>query len=118
MAVKRKIKKDPDGFWVGFQVVAFSYMYGPQGGPQTPEQLTDPRWAGKIVSGHPGDDDAVLYLYKAYIEACGWQWLDALTRQRIVFHRGTNTPADWVNDGRAGQSGKIPTLTSPGSSIS
>ncbi|WP_372351339.1 hypothetical protein [Streptomyces sp. KL116D] len=34
--------KDPAGSWVAVNVFAFSYMYGPEGGPATPRDLVDP----------------------------------------------------------------------------
>jgi ABC-type Fe3+ transport system substrate-binding protein len=42
--------------------------------PATPRDLADPRWKGTIASSYPNDDDAVLYLYKLYAEAYGWDW--------------------------------------------
>lgn len=92
---------DPDGFWTTMAVYAFSIMHGPRGGPATPEELIDPRWRGQIVSSHPGDDDATLFLYKTYIERYGWDWFDTLVRQDIRFHRGTNSPGEAVDDGKA-----------------
>ncbi|WP_457029673.1 ABC transporter substrate-binding protein [Kitasatospora sp. P5_F3] len=92
--------KDPDGFWVAVNVFAFSYMYGPGGGPATPENLVDPKWKGQIASSHPGDDDASLFLFKKYVDTYGWGWLEALAAQQITFHRGTNTPGETADSGR------------------
>ncbi|MEP7369787.1 MAG: ABC transporter substrate-binding protein [Dermatophilaceae bacterium] len=89
--------KDPDGAWVAVDVFAFSYMHGPDGGPATPYNLIDPEWKGKIVSSHPGDDDATLFLYKKYVDTYGWEWLHALVAQDVRFHRGTNTPGEAVD---------------------
>lgn len=91
--------KDPDGAWVAVNVFAFSYMYGPQGGPATPRDLVNPEWKGRIASSHPGDDDATLFLYKKYVDIYGWEWLEALARQDVAFHRGTNSPGDAVDAG-------------------
>ncbi|WP_326759018.1 ABC transporter substrate-binding protein [Streptomyces phaeochromogenes] len=92
--------KDADGFWVAGNVFAFSYMFGPGGGPVTPQDLVDPRWKGHIASSHPGDDDATLFLFKSYVEAYGWEWLQAFADQQVHFHRGTNTPGEAVDEGR------------------
>ncbi|MBV9510838.1 MAG: ABC transporter substrate-binding protein, partial [Caulobacteraceae bacterium] len=71
--------KDPDGAWIAIAVIAFSFMYdvvaAGDAGPKTPEELVDPKWTGKIESSYPNDDDAVLYLYKLYAEAYGWNWI-------------------------------------------
>ncbi len=87
--------RDPDGAWVGVAVLAFSYMYDSSlgsAGPATPRDLVDPRWRGAIASSYPNDDDAVLYLYKLYAEAYGWDWVARLAAQDIQFGRGTPTP--------------------------
>lgn len=87
--------RDPDGAWVTIAVYAFSYMYHASlgaSGPATPRDLVDPRWKGAIASSYPNDDDAVLFLYKLYAEAYGWDWVRRLAAQDIVFGRGTPTP--------------------------
>lgn len=91
--------KDPDGHWYAIGVFAFSYMHGPDGGPATPQHLIDPEWRGRIVSSHPGDDDATLHLYKTYAERYGWDWIERLAGQDITFRRGTNSPGDAVDAG-------------------
>lgn len=87
--------RDPDGAWVAIAVCAFSYMYDASLGsaaPATPADLADPRWKGAIASSYPNDDDAVLYLYKLYAEAYGWDWVSRLAALNIEFGRGTPTP--------------------------
>jgi ABC-type Fe3+ transport system substrate-binding protein len=87
--------RDADGAWVAVAVPAFSYMYDAGLGgmaPSTPTQLIDPRWKGNIASSYPNDDDAVLYLYRLYAEAYGWDWISRLAAQQIAFGRGTPTP--------------------------
>jgi ABC-type Fe3+ transport system substrate-binding protein len=87
--------RDPDGAWVGIAVLSFSYMYDDSLGtaaPATPLDLADPRWKGTIASSYPNDDDAVLYLYKLYAQAYGWDWVARLAAQDIQFGRGTPTP--------------------------
>jgi ABC-type Fe3+ transport system substrate-binding protein len=87
--------RDPDGAWVATSVVAFSYMFDDSlgaGGPASPRDLVDPRWKGAIASSYPHDDDAVLYLYKLYTQAYGWDWVRRLAEQNVQFGRGTPTP--------------------------
>lgn len=91
--------KDPEGYWVAVNVFAFSYMYGPGDGPQTPQSLVDPQWKGQIASSHPGDDDASLFLFKKYVDTYGWEWLEAFAAQDVLFQRGTNTPGEAVDYG-------------------
>jgi ABC-type Fe3+ transport system substrate-binding protein len=87
--------RDPDGAWVGIAVVAFSYMFDDtlgSAGPATPQDLVDPRWQGAIASSYPHDDDAILYLYRLYAQAYGWDWVRRLAAQNVQFGRGTPTP--------------------------
>ncbi|MFD4511099.1 ABC transporter substrate-binding protein [Streptomyces sp. NPDC058457] len=87
--------RDPDGAWVSTGVFAFSYMYDQtlgSGGPATPRELVNSRWRGAIASSYPNDDDAVLYLYKLYTEAYGWDWVRRLAAQEVEFARGSFTP--------------------------
>jgi ABC-type Fe3+ transport system substrate-binding protein len=91
--------KDPDGHWCAIGVFAFSYMHGPGGGPATPQNLIDAEWKGRILSSHPGDDDATLCLYKTYAEHYGWDWIGRLAAQNITFQRGTNSPGEAVDAG-------------------
>jgi ABC-type Fe3+ transport system substrate-binding protein len=87
--------RDPDGVWVAASVLAFSYMYDASLGnaaPATPADLVDPRWHGTIASSYPNDDDAVLYLYRLYAQAYGWDWISRLAAQHVAFGRGTQTP--------------------------
>ncbi|HEX6358135.1 ABC transporter substrate-binding protein [Actinophytocola sp.] len=87
--------RDPDGAWVSIAVYAFSYMYDDtlgSTGPATPQDLVDPRWQDAIASSYPHDDDAVLYLYKLYTQAYGWDWVRRLAARNPRFGRGTPTP--------------------------
>ncbi|WP_010460852.1 ABC transporter substrate-binding protein [Acidovorax radicis] len=85
--------KDPDGAWNAVGIIAFSYMHDVSaGGPASPADFIKPQWRGKMASSYPHDDDAVLFLYKLYAEAYGWDWVKALASQDIQFARGSHTP--------------------------
>lgn len=85
--------KDPDGAWVSIGVLAFSYMFdAASAAPASPRDFIKPEWRGKIASSYPHDDDAVLYLYKQYAEAYGWDWVRAMAEQEIAFSRGSHSP--------------------------
>src|SRR5690349_5519453 len=87
--------KDPDGAWTAIAVFSFSYMYDATLGssaPTSPRDLVDPRWKDAIGSSYPHDDDAVLYLYRLYTQAYGWDWVRRLAAQNVQFGRGSFTP--------------------------
>jgi len=109
--------RDPDGAWTAIAVYAYSFMYAASlgsAGPATPRDLADPRWKGAISSSYPNDDDAVLYLYKLYAEAYGWNWVSQLAAQDIQFGRGAPTPIIAVAVGqKLGGIGGPGSLTAP-----
>ncbi|MEJ3748050.1 ABC transporter substrate-binding protein [Actinomycetes bacterium KLBMP 9797] len=87
--------KDPDGAWVAIAVIAFSYLYNVaavgDAAPASPKDLVDPRWTGRIASSYPHDDDAVLYLFRLYAQAYGWDWVARLAAQDVQFARGSHS---------------------------
>jgi ABC-type Fe3+ transport system substrate-binding protein len=91
--------KDPDGTSVGVSALAFSFFQA-QGLAVSPRDLAKPEWQGRIASAYPHDDDAVLYLYKLYVDAFGWDWLAALAGRGVEFARGSHTPGIAVGSGR------------------
>jgi ABC-type Fe3+ transport system substrate-binding protein len=112
--------KDPTGAWTALQVIAFSYLHDPAltDAPTSPKDLVDPRFTGRIASSYPHDDDAVLYLYKLYADAYGWDWIARLAAQNPQFARGSFTPAAAVTArqkaiGIGGSGSLIAPATSP-----
>jgi len=87
--------RDPAGAWVAIVVYAFSYMYDDSLGgraPASPFELVDPKWKDAIASSYPHDDDAVLYLFRLYTQAYGWDWVRRFAEQNPQFARGSNSP--------------------------
>ncbi len=100
--------KDADGTWAAVTVYAFSLMRSAgTDAPVSPEQLADPVWRGQIVSSHPGDDDATLFLFRSYVQRYGWDWLVRFADNEVRFARGTNSPGEAVaaGDARVGVAG-------------
>ncbi|WP_329267750.1 ABC transporter substrate-binding protein [Streptomyces sp. NBC_01451] len=91
-----KALKDPQGAWTAVAVIGFSYMYNVAAvgadAPKSPLDLIDPRWKGRIASSYPHDDDAVLYLFKLYVDHYGWDWAAGFAAQDVQFARGSHTP--------------------------
>ncbi|KAG1703151.1 hypothetical protein DVH05_008063 [Phytophthora capsici] len=96
--------KDKNGAWLAYTIFTFGYIYNSTGldgaaPPTTPADLTDPKWAGKIASSYPHDDDAVLFLYTRYVEKYGWDWVSGLAKQNVSFNRGSNVAGELVSSG-------------------
>eukprot|EP00644_Phytophthora_capsici_P005690 jgi/Phyca11/12995/fgenesh1_pg.PHYCAscaffold_2_\ len=91
--------KDVDGAWLAYSIFSFGYIYNSTAfdgvaPPATPADVTDPKWAGKISSSYPHDDDAVLFLYIRYVEKYGWDWVAKLAQQNVSFNRGSNVAGE------------------------
>ncbi|KAL3658719.1 hypothetical protein V7S43_016355 [Phytophthora oleae] len=96
--------KEVDGAWLAYSIFTFGYLYNSTGldgaaPPATPANLTDPKWAGKIASTYPHDDDAALFLYTRYVEKYGWDWVSGLAQQNVSFNRDSNVASELVNSG-------------------
>jgi len=113
--------KDPDGAWTSVLPIGFSYMYDLAGvgehAPRSPEELADPRWRGQIAASYPHDDDAVLFLYKKYVDAYGWAWVEKMAAQEIQFNRGSFVAGQMVRNGEKligiGGSGTMTAVDAP-----
>lgn len=96
--------KDADGAWMAIGIIGFSFMYDTaavgSAPPASPKDLVNSEWRGKIASSLPQDDDAVLFLYRSYAQAYGWDWIAKLAAQDMQFARGTHTPALAVRGGQ------------------
>ncbi|KAG7375407.1 hypothetical protein PHYPSEUDO_001467 [Phytophthora pseudosyringae] len=93
--------KDESGAWFAYGVNSFSYIYdssnlGGLDAPTSPADLVDSKWAGKIASSYPNDDDAVLFVYHLYVKQFGWEWAAAMANQSISFNRGSHVANNLV----------------------
>ncbi|OXA60075.1 Iron-utilization periplasmic protein [Folsomia candida] len=98
--------KDPDGYSTGVHIWAFSNNINrdllgnnENNWPTEASDYLDPKFKGKIISTYPNDDDAVLFMYKLIIDKYGWNWLAKFVKNRPVFVRSTQVPADSLRNG-------------------
>ncbi|WP_405825002.1 extracellular solute-binding protein [Streptomyces sp. NBC_01390] len=114
--------KDPHGHWTAIAVIGFSYLYNIAAvgadAPKSPLDLIDPKWKGRIASSYPHDDDAVLYLFKLYVDHYGWDWAARFAAQDVQFARGSNSPGLAVTSGQkaigvGGSGSLVPSATAP-----
>ena len=85
--------KDPDGAYVGIQVFALSYGFNTKAvdegeRPRSAQDFLHPRFAGKIISTYPHDDDVTLYLYDGIVRKYGWGFMEGLMKNRPQFVQG------------------------------
>ena len=86
--------KDPDGAYAGIGIIAFSNSYNTAmlteaNAPRDAVDYLDPSLKGRLVLTYPHDDDAVLYQFDRIVHAHGWDYLDKLMAQDVLWIRGT-----------------------------
>lgn len=97
--------KDPDGAFAGIGLIAFSNSYNTgtfqeSEAPRDAVDYLDPRLKGRIVLTYPHDDDAVLYQFDRIVQAHGWDYMDRLMRQDVLWIRGTVPARLAVGEGK------------------
>jgi ABC-type Fe3+ transport system substrate-binding protein len=76
--------------------------------PRNYQDVLDQKWKGKLVLTYPNDDDAVLYLFSLIIQKYGFEWLDALSKQDVLWVRGSETPSIIIFDQNQNSSTSTP----------
>ncbi|MEP6719859.1 MAG: ABC transporter substrate-binding protein [Variovorax sp.] len=103
--------RDPDGAFFAMTVAAFSNVSNATLIPeaQAPRDALDylgPKLRGKLVMTYPHDDDAVLYQFDRIVATHGWEFVDRLMTQEVLWMRGTAPTRLVVAEGR-----KVATFT-------
>jgi ABC-type Fe3+ transport system substrate-binding protein len=106
--------KDPDGAFISVGVIAFSNSYNTAqlseaDAPRDALDYLDPRLKGKIALTYPHDDDAVLYQFDRIITTHGWDYMDKLMAQDVLWVRGTVPARIAVAEGK-----RLATFTASG----
>ena len=117
--------KDPEGYYTGAFVIAFSncvnryLLPDPSSWPTEAADYLRPDLKGKITLTYPNDDDAVLFLYKLIVDKYGWDYLQKLVDQDITLVRGTQEPKDALSQNRTSVAPSVacPMVDFPGSPL-
>ncbi len=81
--------KDADGAFASFRVWLSVIGYNttlvkPEEAPKSFADLLDPKWAGKIVKGHPGYSGTIMTATYQMARDLGWDYFEKLAKQRIM----------------------------------
>ena len=93
-----KIYYDPDGFHITTRVLLSSFGYNtklvkPEEAPKSFADLLDPKWAGKMVKGHPAYSGTIMNSTFQVARDLGWEYLEKLAKQRVLqVQSATDTP--------------------------
>jgi ABC-type Fe3+ transport system substrate-binding protein len=85
--------REPDGAFTITKVNAITYGYNTklvaaQDAPRSALDFLAPRFAGKLITCYPADDDATLYLLYTIVQKYGWPWMDKYMANKPTFVQG------------------------------
>ena len=89
--------RDPDGMFATSRIWLSSIAYNtnlvkPEDAPKSFSDLLDPKWAGKMVKGHPAYSGTIMTATFETIRELGWEYLEKLSRQRVMQVQSSTDP--------------------------
>jgi iron(III) transport system substrate-binding protein len=81
--------KDADGMFASFRVflsvIAYnSNLVSREEAPKSFADLLDPKWAGKMIKGHPGYSGTIMTATYQMARDLGWEYFEKLAKQRVM----------------------------------
>jgi iron(III) transport system substrate-binding protein len=96
-------QKDPDGQFASFRVCLSVIGYNTNlvkgDPPKSFADLLDPKWAGKIVKGHPGYSGTIMTATYEMARDLGWDYFEKLAKQRVMQVQSASDPPKKVGLG-------------------
>jgi iron(III) transport system substrate-binding protein len=82
-------QQDTDGmfaaFRAGLSVIGYNTrLVKPEDAPKSFADLLDPKWAGKIVKGHPSFSGTIMTATYELARDIGWGYFEKLAKQRVM----------------------------------
>ena len=90
--------RDPDGMFAscrGSMLSSIAYntkLVKPEDAPKSFADLLDPKWAGKMVKGHPAYSGTIMTATFQMVRELGWDYLDKLAKQRVMQVQSSTDP--------------------------
>jgi iron(III) transport system substrate-binding protein len=89
--------RDSDGLFATSRVWLSSLGYNtklvkPEDAPKSFADLLDPKWAGKIVKGHPAYSGTIMTATFQTARALGWEYYERLAKQRVMQVQSSTDP--------------------------
>src|SRR6202163_4527249 len=81
--------RDPDGMFATTRIWLSSIAYNtnlvkPGDAPASFADLLDPKWAGKMVKGHPAYSGTIMTATFQLVRELGWEYLEELSKERVM----------------------------------
>jgi iron(III) transport system substrate-binding protein len=89
--------RDGDGMFVTSRIWLSSIAYNtnlvkPSEAPLSFADLLDPKWAGKMVKGHPAYSGTIMTATFQIVRELGWDYLEKLSKQRVMQVQSSTDP--------------------------
>src|SRR3954465_7379950 len=89
--------RDPDGRAATWRIYLSSIAYNtslvkPEDAPKSFADLLDPKWAGKMVKGHPAYSGTIMTATFQIVRELGWEYLEKLSKQRVMQVQSSTDP--------------------------
>src|SRR3982075_4362973 len=89
--------RDPDGMSATSRIYLSSIAYNtnlvkPEDAPKSFADLLDPKWAGKMVKGHPAYSGTIMTATFQIVRELGWGYFEKLATQRIMQVQSSTDP--------------------------
>ncbi|HET6839843.1 MAG TPA: extracellular solute-binding protein [Bradyrhizobium sp.] len=89
--------RDPDGMFATSRIYLSSIAYNtslvkPDDAPASFADLLDPKWAGKMVKGHPAYSGTIMTATFQLVRELGWEYFEKLSKQRVMQVQSSTDP--------------------------
>src|SRR6476660_1407588 len=89
--------RDPDGMSATTRIYLSSIAYNtslvkPEDAPKSFADLLDPKWAGKMVKGHPAYSGTIMTTTFQLVRELGWEYYEKLSKQRVMQVQSSTDP--------------------------
>jgi len=89
--------RDPDGMSATSRIYLSSIAYNtnlvkPDDAPKSFADLLDPKWAGKMVKGHPAYSGTIMTATFQLVRELGWEYYEKLSKQRVMQVQSSTDP--------------------------
>ena len=97
-------QRDPDGTFVNqrthLSVIAYnSSLIRPEDAPKGFNDLLDPKYAGKLVKGHPGYSGTIMTATQQIARELGWEYFEKLAKQKVLQVQSATEPPKKIEAG-------------------
>jgi len=89
--------RDPDGtfavsrIWLS-SIAINTNLVKPEDAPKSFADLLDPKWAGKMVKGHPAYSGTIMTATFQLVRELGWEYYEKLSKQRVMQVQSSTDP--------------------------